>query len=553
MLLSLRIKNYAIIKQTEINFTDGLNIITGETGAGKSILVGALGLILGNRADTKALLQGQDKCVVEGVFNLKDYPIIQFFTDNELDFDEQAILRREITSSGKSRAFINDTPVSLQLLKSLGQQLVDIVSQHQTLELNEEAFQLELIDAISDNGELLKNYRNIFGKWVQTKKHLTVLQEKENQAKKDEDYIKFILKEFEDAALKPGEQEMLESLQQQLNNAGVIQQACSNAAAMIDGSENAITDIIRTLKSTLATPARFYPKLTDLIKRIESSLIELNDVASELSAVADMVQHNPLELSKTEERLQQIYHLQKKHKVDSIDELLQIEYKYATDLTALGSLEKEIESATKALELFEKELSEQAALLHQQRVKAAQKMMENIQQLLNIVALPNAQFAIELLKNNEYNYNGITAVKFLFSANKGFSMLPVNKAASGGELSRLMLCVKSMISDKVKLPTVIFDEIDTGISGQVSEMVGRAMKKLSRHCQIIAITHQAPIAAQAEHHYRVEKVEEADRTLTHIVKLTHEDRVREIAVLMSGSTLSEAALESARQLMDNGK
>lgn len=549
MLLSLRIKNYAIIKQTEINFTDGLNIITGETGAGKSILVGALGLILGNRADTKALLQGQDKCVVEGVFNLKDYPIIQFFTDNELDFDEQAILRREITSSGKSRAFINDTPVSLQLLKSLGQQLVDIVSQHQTLELNEEAFQLELIDAISDNGELLKNYRNIFGKWVQTKKHLTVLQEKENQAKKDEDYIKFILKEFEDAALKPGEQEMLESLQQQLNNAGVIQQACSNAAAMIDGSENAITDIIRTLKSTLATPARFYPKLTDLIKRIESSLIELNDVASELSAVADMVQHNPLELSKTEERLQQIYHLQKKHKVDSIDELLQIEYKYATDLTALGSLEKEIESATKALELFEKELSEQAALLHQQRVKAAQKMMENIQQLLNNVALPNAQFAIELLKNNEYNYNGITAVKFLFSANKGFSMLPVNKAASGGELSRLMLCVKSMISDKVKLPTVIFDEIDTGISGEAAHKVATVLQQHAKSHQVIAITHLPQIAGKAATHFYVYKSNTDSSTLTQIKQLADKERIEEIARMLSGDNPSSTVIKAAKELI----
>lgn len=554
MLQTLRIKNYAIIKDTQINFTKGLNIITGETGAGKSILLGALGLILGNRADSKAFYNGEDKCVVEGVFDLSGYQLQGLFDAYELDYEAQTKLRREITVSGKSRAFVNDTPVNLQVLKTIAEQLVDIVSQHQTLELNEASFQLNLVDAVADNQALLKTYSQHYKLWVQNKQILNELIEKEAQARKDEDYIKFILKEFEDAALQADEQLVLEEKLQRLSNASQIQQAAGSVSMGLDASEQAITDQLRMLKNELVQAAKHFKPLEELAKRIESNLIDLKDIAAELQDIAEQSQANPKELVETEERLQMIYNLQKKHRVDTIEALLALEEQFAAGLLNLGNLEDQIARVTSECDVLQKELLGIAAQLSDKRKTAIVAIKSNMQKLLQEVALPNAVFDILLVNKNEElpGINGIDEVAFLFSANKGTPLLPVNKAASGGELSRLMLCIKSLISDKIQLPTVIFDEIDTGISGEAAQKVAGVLQSHAKAHQVIAITHLAQIAARAQTHYFVYKQHGTDATLTQIKTLSEQERVSEIARMLSGENPSETVLNVAKELIAAG-
>lgn len=554
MLQTLRIKNYAIIKDTQISFNSGLNIITGETGAGKSILLGALGLILGNRADSKAFYNGEDKCVVEGVFDLSGYQLQPLFDTYELDYEAQTILRREITLSGKSRAFVNDTPVNLQVLKTIAEQLVDIVSQHQTLELNEASFQLNLVDAVADNQALLKTYAQQYKLWVQNKQLLATLIEKEAQARKDEDYIKFILKEFEDAALQANEQVTLEEKLQRLSNASLIQQAAGNVGMGIDGMEQAITDQLRVLKNELVQAAKHYKPLEELANRLESNIIDLKDIAAELQDMAEQSQANPKELAETEERLQMIYNLQKKHRVDSIEDLLILEEKFAADLLNLGNLEDQIERVTIECNTMQADLLVLAKQLSDKRKLAIESIKQNMQQLLQEVALPNAVFEVALSSKNEniIGVNGIDDVAFLFSANKGAPLLPVNKAASGGELSRLMLCIKSLISNKIQLPTVIFDEIDTGISGEAAQKVGGVLQGHAKAHQVIAITHLAQIAARAQSHFFVYKQHGADSTLTQIKTLSEQERVAEIARMLSGENPSETVLSAAKELIAAG-
>lgn len=554
MLQTLRIKNYAIIKDTQISFNSGLNIITGETGAGKSILLGALGLILGNRADSKAFYNGEDKCVVEGVFDLSGYQLQPLFDTYELDYEAQTILRREITLSGKSRAFVNDTPVNLQVLKTIAEQLVDIVSQHQTLELNEASFQLNLVDAVADNQSLLKTYAQQYKLWVHNKQLLAALIEKEAQARKDEDYIKFILKEFEDAALQANEQVTLEEKLQRLSNASLIQQAAGNVGMGIDGMEQAITDQLRVLKNELVQAAKHYKPLEELANRLESNIIDLKDIAAELQDMAEQSQANPKELAETEERLQMIYNLQKKHRVDSIEDLLILEEKFAADLLNLGNLEDQIERVTTECNTMQADLLVLAKQLSDKRKLAIESIKQNMQQLLQEVALPNAVFEIALSNKNEniIGANGIDDVAFLFSANKGAPLLPVNKAASGGELSRLMLCIKSLISNKIQLPTVIFDEIDTGISGEAAQKVGGVLQGHAKAHQVIAITHLAQIAARAQSHFFVYKQHGADSTLTQIKTLNEQERVAEIARMLSGENPSETVLSAAKELIAAG-
>jgi DNA repair protein RecN (Recombination protein N) len=554
MLQTLRIKNYAIIKDTQISFTGGLNIITGETGAGKSILLGALGLILGNRADSKAFYNGADKCVVEGVFDISNYQLQALFDTYELDYEPQTILRREITLSGKSRAFVNDTPVNLQVLKTIAEQLVDIVSQHQTLELNEASFQLNLVDAIADNQNLLKNYLQQYKLWVQKKQLLTTLLEKEAQARKEEDYIKFVLKEFEDAALQANEQFVLEEKLQRLSNASLIQQAAGNVGMGIDGVEQAIVDQLRVLRSELLQAAKHYKPLEELANRIESNIIDLKDIASELQDIAEQSQSNPRELAETEERLQMIYNLQKKHRVDSIEDLLALEEKFSLDLLNLGNLEEQIEKVTAECSAIQGDLLVLAKKLSDKRKLAIETIKVNMQKLLQEVALPNAVFEVDLRNKSEgsIDHNGMDDVTFLFSANKGTPLLPVNKAASGGELSRLMLCIKSLISNKIQLPTVIFDEIDTGISGETAQKVAGVLQEHAKAHQVIAITHLAQIAARAQSHFYVYKEDNADTTLTQIKKLNKQERVAEIARMLSGENPSETVLNAAKELIAAG-
>ncbi|MDZ4666983.1 MAG: DNA repair protein RecN [bacterium] len=553
MLTSLKIRNYAIIRQSEIDFHSGLSIITGETGAGKSILMGALGLILGERADSKVILQGAEKCVVEAHFDIEAYQLNDFFNQNELDYEPICIIRRELTSAGKSRAFINDTPVNLPVLKSLGLNLVDIVSQHETLELNESAFQLSVLDAIANNGSDLKQYQDLYKKYQQSKKHLQVLLEKESKSKQDEDYLNFVLSELQSLQLKVGEQEELEKKLDELSNAGSIQQVSVEASNILEGSEQSIVDLLRTTKSLLQPAAKHLEKLAHILPRLESNLVDLKDIAAELNLIAENTLSDPNLLSETEGRLQLIYAVQKKHRKQTVDELMSLQEELELQLQAIGSLENEIEVAKQSLQVNAKNCETSGIKLREKRQKAIPKILEQVNGLLVQVAMPNAHFEIHinLLAFEKSTAAGMDEVNFLFSANKGFAPQPINKVASGGELSRLMLCIKSLIANQVKLPTVVFDEIDSGISGEAAQKVASVMRAHASSHQVIAISHLPQIAGKANQHLYVYKTNEGEQTQTAIKTLSTQERVEEIARMLSGENPSDNVLAAARELIGN--
>jgi DNA repair protein RecN (Recombination protein N) len=549
MLQSLHIRNYAIIKAVDINFDRRLNIITGETGAGKSILMGALGLILGERADSKSLHNPEDKCVVEGTFTIGSYHLKQFFETNELDYDTTCLIRREITPNGKSRAFVNDTPVNLTVLKELGEQLIDIVSQHQTLELNEEQFQLSIIDAIADTEKQKAEYSTSFRLYKKTERELKELIEKEAKARTDEDYLKFMLTELVEANLNANEQAELEKQLEILSNAENIQVAAGSANRTLSEDEQSIIDQIQQIKATLQPASKHHQGLLDLYKRLDSTIIELKDVSAELEAIAENTQANPEALQKTEDRLQLIFDLQKKHRVTTNAELLVLKQQMESNLTSIGSLQNEILDVEYKLSQLKESLTKQAEQLSAKRAKAIPVIEKNIHELLKQVEMPDAKISVDHKVLSDFTETGADFISLLFSANKGQQLQPISKVASGGELSRLMLCIKSLISDKVALPSIVFDEIDTGISGEAAIKVSQVMKKHASQHQVIAITHLAQIAGKADAHFFVHKTSDKTSTNTHIKQLSENERLEEIARMLHGANPSPKVLEAARELI----
>jgi DNA repair protein RecN (Recombination protein N) len=553
MLRCLKIRNYAIIRQSEINFHKGFSIITGETGAGKSILMGALGLILGERADSKVILEGTEKCVVEAHFDIEAYHIQHFFAHHELDYEPLCIIRRELTTAGKSRAFINDTPVNLPILKELGVYLVDIVSQHETLELNESRFQLEVLDAIAQTEKEKNAYRLSYRKYRENEAMVRELKEKELRSKQDEDYLRFVLNELTELNPKEGEQQQLEQRLDELSHAETIQQASLQASHLLEGKEGSVADTLREIKSILAAAAKHHPTINALLERLESNLVDLRDIAAELEDTGRATLSDPASLAEIEARLQLLYNLIKKHRVQTVEELLALKAKFEQQFQDLHSLESNILEAEKQLEVSQKQLLKDAQILSLKRKEAIPAANKKVNELLVQVAMPNAHFDMQFISNGleKSGVDGVDEITFLFSANKGFTPQPINKVASGGELSRLMLCIKSLIADQIHLPTVVFDEIDTGISGEAAQKVATVMRKHAQVHQVIAISHLPQIAGKADLHLYVYKSNEGVQTATNIRSLNPQERVEEIARMLSGENPSEKVIEAARELIGN--
>ena len=550
MLKGLHIRNYAIIKEVDITFNNKLNIITGETGAGKSILMGALGLILGERADTKSLMNGNDKCVIEGVFDVSTYSIKSYFDQQELDYDTTCILRREIAPNGKSRAFINDTPVNLNQLKDLGSRLVDIVSQHQTLDLNNSSFQLSIVDAIADNNLDLEQYKLSYKQYKQTEKHLSELIDREVKAKTDEDYLQFILSELIEANPLPTEQEELEKQLEVLSNVDTIQQCACLAFGALNADDQGLIEVLREIKVNLGNGSKHHAGLQDLVNRIDSAMIELKDIAAELESITEQTQPTPSDLERIDARLQLIFNLQKKHRVANNTQLISFKLEVEEKLNNIGSLSDEIINSQKLLNDLKLNIRKQAAQLSDRRAIAIPQIEQRVNELLLQVQMPDAQIKIsQQILGDAFNGDGLDQIELLFVANKGSSFQPINKVASGGELSRLMLCIKSLISDKVALPTIVFDEIDTGISGEAAMKVSNVMKQHAAKHQVIAITHLPQIAGKADTHFLVYKNNDQDTTQTYIKSLSKEERIGEIARMLHGENPSDKVLEAAKELI----
>ncbi|MDZ4758969.1 MAG: DNA repair protein RecN [Bacteroidota bacterium] len=548
MLQSIYIKNFALIDEIQIEFCAGFNIITGETGSGKSIVLGALGLVLGERADTSVINKNSDKCIIEAQF-VVDKNIRYIFDTHELDFDATCILRREINNLGKSRAFVNDTPVNISVLKEIGSYLIDMVSQHETLELNQNKFQMETLDAAADNGNLFVEYSQNYHSIKTAEKKLTDLQTKESNIKNEQDYIQFLLNEFAEAKIKAGEETQLEQDLNTLEHAGSIIEESSNIIQTLKESDfNIIAMLKEVLQKTLQL-SKYNQSFEELHNRIKSVQIELDDIAAEIENTAEKTQANPQQQQLLKERLDLINHLLNKHRAKTTEELLYIKNELSGKNDDIESLGKDIIVLQKEIELLYNTLNAFATKLSERRKKAATQAEKGINELMKQAGLQNAIFKIELLQLTEPNQYGIDAVDFLFAANKGSNFLPVSKTASGGELGRLMLCIKTYIAGKTKLATMIFDEIDTGISGETAIQIGRLMQTLSNNHQLIAVTHLPQIAARAENHYKVYKEVGSKNTITKLEQLDKKQRLQELAHMLGGENYSDKTLAAAKELM----
>ena len=552
MLSHLSISNYALIDELEINLRDGLTIITGETGAGKSILLGALSLILGKRADTQSLFDKSKKCVVEGTFYIKDYGYQDFFTSNELDYDDHTVIRREINQNGKSRAFINDTPVNLELLKELGESLIDVHSQHKTLTLQESKFQLSYIDSYIQHDELLNDYRNDFVLYNQLKSELTGLLEKESKSKSDQDYYQFQFDELNNANLSDEEeQEKLEKELEMLNHSEEIKTNLSKASSVLLSGDHNLTSEIKEISNILSKVAIIYPDAEELSKRIESCNIELKDIANEIESAEQKIIFSAERINEINERLDLIYHLQQKHRVSTIKDLIDVKNDISNKLNSITTLDIQIEKLKKQISETEKKLTSSSTQITGNRKKAIPHIEKGVVEVLKNLAMANAEFKISHSLLNEFSIHGKDKVMFLFNANKGGELKELSKVASGGELSRLMLSIKSLISVKKLLPTIIFDEVDQGVSGDIADKVGNILLKMSSAMQVLTITHLPQIAGKGSSHLLVYKESDEKNTYTRIIALKEKERVSEIAKMLSGNELTKAALENAKALLKN--
>ncbi|MGK0455268.1 MAG: DNA repair protein RecN (Recombination protein N) [Paraglaciecola sp.] len=551
MLTQLSINNYALINQLSIDFSSGLSIITGETGAGKSILLGALGLVLGNRADLSSLKDTSRKCIVEAKVSLANYNLKDFFDKVDLDYEAETIIRREILPSGKSRAFVNDTPVTLSVLNQLRTQLVDVHSQHQTMQLSDNSFQFSVIDSLAKNQERIASYQRGFQQLNHHKKQLQKLEAIQKEANQQYDYNLHLFNELEEAKLKVDEQEVLEEKLDKLNNIEDIKLNLSEALELSVNEEIGIQNLLNTLENRLEKIAPFSTEYEELSKRITSIKIEMDDIVSELEDANENVEFNPNEAEEINDRLQLIYNLQKKHYADTNQQLLVVFEDLSEKVSQVENAEETINSKKKEIDGVAIKLDKVAALISKNRTSSAPKLTKELQLLLTELGMENARFSIKIKQTANYFYNGKDELEFLFSANKGGSFGELKKVASGGELSRIMLSVKKVLSENTQLPTIIFDEIDTGVSGEVSNKIAAIMQQMSKNMQVISITHLPQIASKGENHYKVFKKEISGITTTSLKHLTMEERIVEIAEMLSGKDISDSALTHAKELLSS--
>lgn len=550
MLKQLYIKNFTLIDELNIQMHPGFSVITGETGAGKSIILGAIGLLLGNRADSKSIKAGRDRCVIEAHFDLSKYDMQQFFTDNDIDEDlSDTIIRRELTAAGKSRAFINDTPVSLTKMRELGEQLVDIHSQHQNLLLQKEDFQLNVVDIIAQDEKQRKNYEAAYNLYKQANQKLNALKAEIEKNRENEDFLRFQFKELDEAQLQNGEQEELEQEYEMLSHSEDIKTALYQADNHLSGDDGNIIERLKQTSEQLANIKDVYPEVTELLERIDSSYIELKDIAQEVNGLTDHVEFDPARLETINERLDKLNSLQQKFHVRDLGELIETYHQLKEQLSHIDHSDEDVEAleqeVTQLLEKAQKQAKELTAI----RTKAAKKVEEEMKQRLIPLGIPNVRFSISLTEK-PLSHDGGDKVSFLFSANKSTPLQPVTQVASGGEIARVMLSLKAMISGAVKLPTIIFDEIDTGVSGKIAEKMAQIMVEMGNHeRQVLSITHLPQIAAMGSHHYKVSKEETDNGTISRMTELSQQERVQEIAQMLSGSDVSEAALANAKELL----
>lgn len=553
MLTRLHISNYALIDELEIKFDNGLTIITGETGAGKSIILGALSLILGERADARSVRNPEKKVVVEASFDISAYALEGFFAENEIDFwEEECIVRREISATGRSRAFVNDTPVTISVLKDLTSRLVDIHSQHSNMLLSKPAFQLSVLDSIADNKEVVSKY-NV--EYVCYKKLQEQLLEKQNEYEKsraEEDYIRFQLNQFADLKLTENEDVELENLQKKLSNVSEIKQNLWQISSTLNGEENSILEQLKVVAQRIQSTERNLSEIEGMGERVQSALVELKDIAQSVSYVDDQLVDDPRQLEEVEMRLNSIYELERKHNAASVNGLLAIQHKFENQLSLIDNSENQIAEIEAKLKTQKAKVKELALTLSETRKKAAQLFVADLQPLAQTLGMRNLAFDIKFTAT-DYTANGADAVGFLFAFNKNQTLLPVKDTASGGEISRLMLCIKSIIARSMSLPTIIFDEVDTGVSGDVANKIGEMMGEICKRIQVLAITHLPQVAAHAHHHLMVYKADDENSTLTHVKALNEEEHVLEIARMLSGKDVNQAAIENAKSLIGINK
>lgn len=552
MLIKLYVQNYALIKELDVELDSGLTIITGETGAGKSILLGALSLILGTRADSSVLLDKNEKCIVEGTFRIEEYELNEFFISNELDYEPVTILRREINPAGKSRAFINDTPVTINLLKDLGDRLIDIHSQHQTLMLNDNSFQLNLIDSFSGTAKLKNDYKEIYADYRKLKKEYTLIKEKADKNKADLEYYQFQYNQLDEAKLIQGEQEELEAEQELLGHSEEIKLALSTSSNLFFAEGISILSMLREVKLNIARIKAFLPESENLFLRAESALIELDDLAAEIEKLSVSIEADPQRLVVINNRLDTIYSLVQKHRVKDLNELI-IKKKEIGDL--ISSIVSSDERLSELEALLEKDISSLKTIsgeISQKRKTALPEIEARITGLLKQLGIPNAKFRISVTQLQEFTPTGVDQADFLFSANKQIAPENLARIASGGELSRVMLSLKSLLTKNNNLPTIIFDEIDAGVSGEVADKVGQILSAMGKYMQVINITHLPQVASRGNRHYHVYKDDTDNSSFTRVKLLSPEERILEVARLLSGSEVTETAMKNARELLKAG-
>ena len=550
MLQQLYIKNFTLIDELNIELHPGFSVITGETGAGKSIILGAIGLLLGQRADSKSIKQGADRCVIEAHFDLSRYDLKPFFDENDIEYDDHdTIIRRELTAAGKSRAFINDTPVALTMLKELGDQLMDVHSQHQNLLLNKQDFQLNVVDILANDSKELEAYQQSFANYQQKTKELNQLREEIERNRQNADFLQFQYEELEAAHLAEGEQEELEQQSETMSHAEDIKTALYEADNALNGDEYGVVSQVKSAYNALNGISKVMPKTSELTERLDSCRIELKDIAEEVSQLLERTDFDPAELETINNRLDRLYELEKKYHAESVEELIE-------QRDSLKQKLSHIENSDEAVSEMEKEVAQLRSLCEQRaksvskmRQATAKQMRSQLAQRLEALGMPHARFDVSVTQT-ELGKNGQDNVSFLFSANTSTPLQPVSQVASGGEIARVMLSLKAMISGAVKLPTIIFDEIDTGVSGKIAEKMAQIMQEMGRtERQVISITHLPQIAALGSHHYRVSKEETKNGTVSHMTELNNEERITEIAQMLSGSDISDAAIQNAKELL----
>ncbi|SEC50513.1 DNA replication and repair protein RecN [Maribacter dokdonensis] len=550
MLSTLTISNYALIDSLEVYFNKGFTVITGETGAGKSILLGGLSLVLGKRADLSSLRVKDQKCIIEGTFKIDTYGLQSFFEENDLDYEDSTVIRREILPSGKSRAFVNDTPVTLGVLSTLGENLIDIHSQHQTMQLTENDFQLKLVDALANNQKRLTDYRKDLKIYRKAQKELQNLIEVQSTAIKEQDYNTFMLEELEKAPLKEGIIELLEEEYEQLNNVELIMEQLSKGDQLFNDEQIGVLPLVTEMRQSLSKLVDFGANYKDLYERVQSVLIELDDVNSELQRLQNGVEANPDQLEQVNGKLQLLYDLLKKHNASDVLELIEIKNALADKVFETASLDEKITLKTKEIQEMESVLGKQALVIREKRKSVIPQLKKKLESDLNLLGMPSASFQIGLTDTSIFLATGMDELSFLFTANRGGNYGELKKVASGGELSRIMLVIKALLAKYEKLPTIMFDEIDTGVSGEISNRMADIMKDMSADLQVFSITHLPQVASKGNHHFKVFKTEGAERTMTNLKELTTEERVVELAHMLGGKDLSDSALAHAKQLLN---